>query len=151
MAIVWPVRKSRPDYSVTGAVGAFERVRDAGVTFPDVEAATRYDGSPVLKAGGVFMAAIATHTSAESDTLVVRAEFETRALLLEDAPEAYYVTDYYEPYPVVTGAAVAHRPRRFARPAGGVVAAIDGEGKKTEKAELKFGPTNDGSGRGERI
>jgi hypothetical protein len=55
----------------------------------------------VLKAGGVFIAAIATHTSAESDTLVVRAEFETRALLLEDAPETYYVTDYYEPYPVV--------------------------------------------------
>jgi hypothetical protein len=95
------VRKSRPDCSVTGAVGAFERVRDVGLTFPDVDAATRYDGSPVLKAGGVFMAAIATHPSAEQDTLVVRAEFDARALLLEDAPETYYVTDYYEPYPVV--------------------------------------------------
>ena len=95
MAIVWPVRKSRPDYSVTGAVGAFERVRDAGVTFPDVEAATRYDGAAVLKVRGVFMAAMATHPSAEPDTLVVRAEFDARALLLEDAPDTYYVTDYY--------------------------------------------------------
>jgi hypothetical protein len=80
---------------------AFGRVKNVGLTFPDVDAAKRYDGSPVLKAGGVFMAAIATHPSAEPDTLVVRAELETRALLLEDAPETYYVTDYYEPYPVV--------------------------------------------------
>jgi hypothetical protein len=80
---------------------AFDRVRTVGLTFPHADAATRYDGSPVLKAGGVFMAAIATHPSAEPDTLVVRAELETRALLLEDAPETYYVTDYYEPYPVV--------------------------------------------------
>ena len=55
----------------------------------------------MLKAGGVFMAAIATDPSAEPDTLVVRAEFDARALLLEDAPETYYVTGYYEPYPVV--------------------------------------------------
>jgi len=84
-----------------GAVGTFERVIDVGLTFPDVEATTRYDGARVLKVRGVFMAAIATHPSAEPDTLVVRAEFDARALLLEDAPETYYVTDYYEPYPVV--------------------------------------------------
>jgi hypothetical protein len=96
-----PVRRSRPNRSVTGAVGAFERVTGIGVTFPDVEAATRYDGAAVLKVRGVFMAAMATHPSAEPDTLVVRAEFDARALLLEDAPETYYVTEYYEPYPVV--------------------------------------------------
>ena len=71
------------------------------MTFPGVDAATRYDGAPVLKACGVFMAAMAIHSSAETDTLVVRAEFDARALLLEDAPETYYVTGYYEPYPVV--------------------------------------------------
>jgi hypothetical protein len=83
------------------SLDAFEAVRAPGLALPDVEAAKRYDGSPVLKVRGVFMAAIATHPSAEPDTLVVRAEFETRALLLEDAPETYYVTDYYERYPVV--------------------------------------------------
>ena len=41
------------------------------------------------------------HRSAEPETLVVRMGLDERALLLEDAPETYYVTDYYEPYPVV--------------------------------------------------
>lgn len=68
---------------------------------PGVEAATKYDGSPVLKAGGSFMAGVAMHRSAEPGTLVVRSSFEDREWLLEDAPETYYVTDYYERYPVV--------------------------------------------------
>ena len=68
---------------------------------PGVEAVIKYDGSPVLKAGGVFMAGIATDESAEADSLVVRCEFDDRELLLEDAPETYYVTDYYRKYPVV--------------------------------------------------
>jgi hypothetical protein len=68
---------------------------------PNVEATTRYDGAAVLKAHGVFMAGLAMHASAEPDTLVVRAEFEERKGLLEDAPDTYYVTDHYRPYPVV--------------------------------------------------
>ena len=47
------------------------------------------------------MAGLATHPSAEPGTLVVRFSVEDREALLEDAPETYYVTDYYEPYPVV--------------------------------------------------
>jgi hypothetical protein len=47
------------------------------------------------------MAGVATHPSAEPDTLVVRARFEDRELLLEEAPETYYVTDYYVKHPVV--------------------------------------------------
>ena len=79
----------------------FRAVRKAGLTLPGVEAVTRYDGSPVLKVGGCFMAGLATHPSAEPGTLVVRARFEDRALLLEDAPETYYITPYYEKYPLV--------------------------------------------------
>jgi hypothetical protein len=79
----------------------FRIVRTVGLGLPDVEAATKYDGSPVLKVGGSFLAGLATHPSAEPGTLVVRSEFEARAWLLEDAPETYYVTDYYRPYPVV--------------------------------------------------
>jgi hypothetical protein len=79
----------------------FDVVRELGCSLPHVEAATRYDGSPALKAYGVFMAGLAMHTSAEPDTLVVRAGFEERQGLLEDAPDTYYVTDYYWPYPVV--------------------------------------------------
>jgi hypothetical protein len=79
----------------------FETVRTVGLALPDVEAATRYDGSPVLQVQGVFMAGLATHRSAEPDTLVVRVGFEERAWLLEDAPETYYLTDYYRGNPVV--------------------------------------------------
>ena len=47
------------------------------------------------------MAGLASHRSAEAGTLVVRCELDERERLLEDAPETYYVTDYYLPYPVV--------------------------------------------------
>jgi hypothetical protein len=79
----------------------FETVRKVGLTLPDVEAATRYDGATVLKVGGSFMAGLATHHSAEPGTLVVRVGFEEREWLLEDAPEIYYLTDYYRKHPLV--------------------------------------------------
>ena len=79
----------------------FAMVRQIGLAMPDVEASIRYDGSEILKAGGSFMAGIATDESAEADTLVVRCELDDRELLLEDAPDTYYVTDYYAKYPLV--------------------------------------------------
>jgi hypothetical protein len=80
--------------------GAFDIVRTVGLALQDVEATTKYDGSPVL-VGGMFMAGLATHPSAEPDTLVVRARLEDRERLVEDAPEIYYLTDYYRSYPLV--------------------------------------------------
>ena len=80
---------------------AFEPVRTVGLALPGVEATTRYDGSPVLKLGGCFLAGLATHRSAEPDTLVVRVGFEEREWLIEDAPETYYLTDYYRRYPLL--------------------------------------------------
>ena len=79
----------------------FEPVRAVGLALPGVEAATKYDGSPMLKVGGSFMAGLAMHTSAEPETLVVRADLEERQALLEEAPETYYLTDYYRKYPLV--------------------------------------------------
>jgi hypothetical protein len=79
----------------------FDIVRRVGLTLPDVEAGTKYDGSPVLKVDGLFMAGLAMHPSAEPETLVVRVNLEDRESLLEDAPEAYYMTDYYRNHPVV--------------------------------------------------
>ena len=81
--------------------GPFETVRKVGLALPDVEATTKYDGSPLLKAGGSFMAGLAMHPSAEPETLVVRVGLEERDWLLEEAPEIYYVTDYYQRHPVV--------------------------------------------------
>lgn len=86
-------KRTRPD--------SFERVRAIGLELPGVEAATRYDGSPVLKFGGCFLAGLPTDPAAEPDTLVVRMELDDRAALLEDAPQAYYLTAYHERHPVV--------------------------------------------------
>jgi hypothetical protein len=80
---------------------AFDIVNKVGLTLPDVEVATRYDGSPVLKVAGVFMAGLATHSSAEPNTLVIRADPEERELFIEEAPDTYYLTDYYRRYPLV--------------------------------------------------
>ena len=40
-------------------LNAFETVQAVGLALPDVEVAVRYDGSPVLKAAGCFMAGLA--------------------------------------------------------------------------------------------
>ena len=79
----------------------FETVKAVGLELPGVEATWKYDGSPVLKIGGSFLAGVATHPSAEPGTLVVRSGFEEREYLMEDAPETYYLTDYYRSYPLV--------------------------------------------------
>ena len=76
-------------------------VRAVGLAMPGVESTTKYGGSPVLKLHGCFMAGMATHRSAEPDTLVVRVGDEERDLLLQEAPTTYYVTDYYRSHPVV--------------------------------------------------
>ena len=86
--------KARPD-------DVFAPVQSAGLDLPGVELATKYDGSPVLKVNGCFMAGMALHRSAERYTLIVRADPDTRECLLQDAPETYYLTDYYRPHPVV--------------------------------------------------
>jgi hypothetical protein len=95
----WELMKRRP--KTPGPADAFEIVRTVGLALPDVEAATRYDGSPVLKLGGCFLAGMAMHRSAEPDTLVVRSASDDRDRRIEDAPETCYVTDYYRPYPIV--------------------------------------------------
>jgi hypothetical protein len=80
---------------------SFEAVKTVGLLLPDVQATKRYDGSPVLKLGGCLMVGLAIHPSAEPDTLWVRVKLEERELLLDEAPETYYVTDYYRRDPVV--------------------------------------------------
>ena len=76
-------------------------MRTVGLALPGVEATTNWAGQPVLKAGGSFMAGMASHRSAEPGTLVVRCDMDDRDRFIEDAPETYYITDYYSPYPLV--------------------------------------------------
>ena len=91
-------RSSRQQHS---ACKLFDAVRSAARELPGVEDVIRYDGAPVLKLGGCFMAGLATHKSAEPDTLVLRYSTDDREWLLQDAPETYYLTSYYQPYPLI--------------------------------------------------
>ena len=79
----------------------FHIVREVGLELPDVDATTKYDGSPRLTVRGCFMAGLATHASAEPDTLVVRYGVDEREWLIADAPDTYYLTDYYRSYPLI--------------------------------------------------
>jgi hypothetical protein len=45
------------------------------------------------------MAGLAAHRSAEPGTLVAKCGYEDRETLLEDSPETYYITDYYQNIP----------------------------------------------------
>jgi hypothetical protein len=60
----------------------FLAVREIGCRLPNVEVATKYDGSPVLKANGAFMAGLAMHQPVEPDTLVLRVDLDERPGLL---------------------------------------------------------------------
>jgi hypothetical protein len=78
----------------------FDTVREIGLALADVEDSTMY-GKLALKVRGKLLTCLAIHKSAEPDTLAVRIDFEQRAGLLEEAPEIYYVTEHYRPYPMV--------------------------------------------------
>jgi hypothetical protein len=79
---------------------AFDSVRTIGRTLPDVEESTMY-GQPALKVHGKLLACIASHKSAEPNTLVVRLDFEDRDALIADDPRTYYLKPHYEGYPSV--------------------------------------------------
>ena len=78
----------------------FAVVEAIGKTLPDVEVTTTW-GKPALKVRGRMFVCIASHKSAEPDTLVVRMDFADRDALLEDDPDTYYLKEHYVGYPCV--------------------------------------------------
>jgi hypothetical protein len=89
------MRKSMPRRHPT-----FDLVRAIGLTLPGVEESTMY-GAPALKLRGQLLACMASHKSAEPNSLVVRIDFEDRDALIADDPRIYYVKPHYEGYPSV--------------------------------------------------
>jgi hypothetical protein len=79
---------------------SFDIVRRIGRELPDVEELTMY-GAPALKVHGTFLACMASHKSAEPNTLVVRVDFDQREALIADDPRTYYLTPHYQDYPSV--------------------------------------------------
>jgi hypothetical protein len=67
---------------------------------PAVEVTT-YWGSPALKVRGKAFACMASHKSAEPNTLVVWMAIPDRDALIEEQPETYYLKDHYVGHPCV--------------------------------------------------
>ena len=78
----------------------FARVEAIGRTLPDVEVTTTW-GKPTLKVHGTMFVCIASHKSAEPDTLVVMMDFPDRDALIEEDPDTYYLQEHYVGYPCV--------------------------------------------------
>ena len=79
---------------------SFKAVESIGRTLPDVEVTTAW-GQPSLKVRGKMFVCIASHKSAEPNTLVVMMDFADRDALLEDDAGTYYLKDHYVSYPCV--------------------------------------------------
>ena len=79
---------------------SFKEVEAIARTLPDVEVTTTW-GQPAVKVHGKMFACIASHKSAEPNTLVVMMDFADRDALLEEDTDAYYLKEHYLNYPCV--------------------------------------------------
>src|SRR6476619_7208181 len=78
----------------------FAAVEAIGRTLPDVEVTTAW-GQPALKVRGKMFVCVASHKSAEPNSLVVMMAFPDRDALVEDDPGTYYLKEHYVNYPCV--------------------------------------------------
>jgi hypothetical protein len=78
----------------------FAAVEAIGRTLPDVEVTTAW-GQPALKVHGKMFVCVASHSSAEPNTLVVMMAFADRDALVDDDPATYYLKEHYLNYPCV--------------------------------------------------
>jgi hypothetical protein len=78
----------------------FRTVEEFGRALPDVEVTSAW-GKPALKVRGRMFACMASHKSAEPNSLVVMMDFAERDALVEEAPDTYYLKEHYLNYPCV--------------------------------------------------
>jgi hypothetical protein len=75
----------------------YDDVRKMALAWPGVEEATSY-GTPSLKVKGKFL----TRLREDGDTLVIKdVDPDERDMLMEAAPEIFYITDHYKGWPMV--------------------------------------------------
>jgi len=79
---------------------SFKTVESVARTLPDVEMTTTW-GQPTLKVHGKMFVCIASHKSAEPNTLVVMMDFADRDAIVEEDPGTYYLKEHYLNYPCV--------------------------------------------------
>lgn|SRR5262249_53918682 len=88
-----------PFLMAAGAV-TFRTVSAIGRRLADVEETTTW-GKPTLKVKGKMFVCIASHPSAEPNTLVVMMDFAQRDAMIEDDPATYYLKEHYLNYPCI--------------------------------------------------
>ena len=75
----------------------YDEVRKLALAWPGVEEGTSY-GTPALKIKGKLL----TRLKEDGDSLVIKdVDFDERDMLMESAPEIFYITDHYKGWPMV--------------------------------------------------
>lgn len=92
--------RPRAASTATPRPSGFALVESIGRTLPDVEITTAWN-TPALKVHGRMFVCLASHKSAEPETLVVMMDVVDRDALIEDDPKTYYLKDHYVGYPCV--------------------------------------------------
>jgi hypothetical protein len=90
-----PVRKARNVRRTAGGA-TFDDVRALARKLPGVEDSTSY-GTAALKVRGKLM--VRLHQDQDLDCFVLRTELLDREMLLEAAPDVFFITDHYRDYP----------------------------------------------------
>ena len=76
------------------ALTTFDDIREIAHALPGVVDGTSY-GTPALKVGGKLIARL--HQS--MDSVVLRSDLLDREILMQSAPDAFFITDHYRDYP----------------------------------------------------
>jgi hypothetical protein len=97
--VTTPRKPRSPSRSPRSAVAkaaatTFGDVRKIALALPGVKEGTSY-GTPALKVGGKLIARVHQNM----DCLVLRTDFMGREILMQSAPEAFFITDHYRDYP----------------------------------------------------
>ena len=79
-----------------GRKPGFDDFCEMALAFPGVELGTAY-GTPALRVARKFLARL----KEDGETLVLKAGFDERDMLIETQPEAFFITDHYRGYPSV--------------------------------------------------
>jgi hypothetical protein len=88
-----PGVKLRPAPGRT-ALTSFDDIREIAHALPGVVDGTSY-GTPALKVGGKLIARM--HQSI--DCVVLRSDLLDREILMQSAPDVFFITDHYQNYP----------------------------------------------------
>jgi hypothetical protein len=76
------------------ALTTFDDIREIALALPGVVDGTSY-GTPALKVGGKLIARLHQNL----DCVVLRSDLLDREILMQSAPDAFFITDHYRDYP----------------------------------------------------